>query len=83
MLKPYRNEGLEQLLAALAEEVIAPAEGKVKACGGRSPELPALFAHPVCASQRLPNNRGHRWMTQRPKDQQIGKRKYPQHPASF
>jgi Pentapeptide repeats (8 copies) len=30
VLKPYRYEGLEQLLATLADEVIAPAEAKVK-----------------------------------------------------
>ena len=31
VLPVYRYEGLEQLLAAIADEVIAPAEGKVKA----------------------------------------------------
>jgi hypothetical protein len=30
-LRHYRYEGLERLLAAVAEKVIAPAEGKVKA----------------------------------------------------
>ena len=31
MLPPYRYESLDELLATLAEEVIAPAEAKVKA----------------------------------------------------
>jgi hypothetical protein len=31
VLPPYQYEGLEQLLATLAEGVIAPAEAKVKA----------------------------------------------------
>ena len=31
VLPPYRYEGLEPLLAALADKVIAPAEAKVKA----------------------------------------------------
>jgi hypothetical protein len=33
VLPPYRYEGLELLLAALAEKVIAPAEAKVKFLG--------------------------------------------------
>ena len=35
VLPVYRYEGLEQLLATLAENVIAPAEGKAKALAER------------------------------------------------
>ena len=46
VLKPYRYEGLEQLLGALAEEVIAPAEGKVKALEERRRMIEAELTKP-------------------------------------
>ena len=42
----YRYEGLEPLLAALAEKVIAPAEGKVKALQERRRMIEAELTKP-------------------------------------
>jgi hypothetical protein len=41
VLPVYRYEGLEALLATLAEKVIAPAEGKAKALEERRREFEA------------------------------------------
>ena len=46
VLPVYRYEGLEQLLGALAEEVIAPAEGKVKALEERRRMIEAKLTEP-------------------------------------
>ena len=46
MLPVYRYEGLEPLLAALAEKVIAPAEGKVKALEDRRRMIEAELIKP-------------------------------------
>ena len=46
VLPVYRYEGLEPLLAALAEKVIDPAEGKVKALAGRRRTIEAELTKP-------------------------------------
>jgi len=46
VLQIYRYEGLEQLLATLADEVIAPAEGKVKALQERRRMIEAELTKP-------------------------------------
>jgi hypothetical protein len=46
MLPVYRYEGLEPLLAALAEKVIAPAEAKVKALAERRRMIEAELIKP-------------------------------------
>ena len=46
VLPVYRYEGLEQLLATLAEKVIAPAEGKVKALAERRRMIEAELTKP-------------------------------------
>jgi uncharacterized protein YjbI with pentapeptide repeats len=46
VLPVYRYEGLELLLATLAEKVIAPAEGKVKALEGRRRMIEAELTKP-------------------------------------
>src|SRR5262249_34023612 len=46
VLPPYRYEGLEPLLAALAEKVIAPAEGKVSALEERRRMIEAELTKP-------------------------------------
>ena len=46
VLPVYRYEGLESLLAALAEKVIAPAEGKVKALQERRRVIEAQLTKP-------------------------------------
>jgi hypothetical protein len=46
VLPVYRYEGLEQLLATLAEKVIAPAEGKVKALQERRRVIEAELTKP-------------------------------------
>ena len=46
VLPVYRYEGLESLLAALAEKVIAPAEGKVKALQERRRVIEAELTKP-------------------------------------
>ena len=46
VLPVYRYEGLEPLLAALAEKVIAPAEGKVKALEQRRRMIEAELIKP-------------------------------------
>jgi hypothetical protein len=46
MLPVYRYEGLEPLLAAIAEKVIAPAEGKVKALAERRRMIEAELTKP-------------------------------------
>jgi len=47
VLPVYRYEGLEPLLATLAEKVIAPAEGKVKALEERSYDEPAILSYAI------------------------------------
>jgi len=54
VLPVYRYEGLELLLATLAEKVIAPAEGKVKALQDRRRMIEAELTKPTrvrCAEQ--------------------------------
>ena len=46
VLPVYRYEGLERLLATLAEMVIAPAEGKVKALEERRRVIEAELTRP-------------------------------------
>jgi hypothetical protein len=46
VLPVYRYEGLEPLLATLAEKVIAPAEGKVKALQERRRMIEAELTKP-------------------------------------
>jgi hypothetical protein len=46
VLPVYRYEGLEALLAALAEKVIAPAEGKMKALAERRRKIEAELTKP-------------------------------------
>ncbi len=46
VLPIYRYEGLEPLLATLAEKVIAPAEGKVKALEERRRMIEAELTKP-------------------------------------
>jgi hypothetical protein len=46
VLPVYRYEGLEPLLAAIAEKVIAPAEGKVKALAERRRRIEAELTKP-------------------------------------
>jgi hypothetical protein len=46
VLPVYRYEGLEPLLATLAEKVIAPAEGKVKALEERRRMIEAELTKP-------------------------------------
>ena len=46
MLPVYRYEGLKALLATLAEKVIAPAEGKVKAMEERRRMIEAELTKP-------------------------------------
>jgi hypothetical protein len=47
VLPPYRYEGLQPLLAALAEKVIAPAEAKAKALEERRRALEAELTAPA------------------------------------
>jgi uncharacterized protein YjbI with pentapeptide repeats len=46
MLRPYRYEGVDQLLATLADEVIAPAEAKVKALEEKRRMIEAKLTQP-------------------------------------
>ena len=46
VLPVYRYEGLEQLLATLAEKVIAPAEGKVRTLEERRRMIEAELTKP-------------------------------------
>jgi uncharacterized protein YjbI with pentapeptide repeats len=46
MLKPYRYESLDRLLASLADEVIAPAEAKVKALEEKRRQIEAELINP-------------------------------------
>ena len=46
VLPVYRYEGIEPLLAALAEKVIAPAEGKVKLLAERRRMIEAELTKP-------------------------------------
>jgi hypothetical protein len=50
VLPVYRYEGLEPLLATLAEKVIAPAEGKVKALEERRRMIEAELTKPQSVS---------------------------------
>jgi hypothetical protein len=46
VLQPYRYEGLEPLLAALAEKVIAPAEAKMKVLAEKRRHFEAELTKP-------------------------------------
>jgi hypothetical protein len=47
VLPPHRYEGLDTLLTSIAENVIAPAEGKVKALEQRRRMIEAELAKPA------------------------------------